>query len=82
MDYLILNDRFSLNSHDYLLKTTDDTREKRIELNLFRQGEPIYTSHQSYNPTVSARLSYEVTGHVAAAALTFIQHSRFYVTTL
>jgi len=61
MDYLILNDRFSLNSHDYLLKTTADSREKRIELNLFRQGELIYTSHSGYNPTVSERRRKQLT---------------------
>lgn len=54
MDHLTLNDRFTLHSQDYLLKTIDDTEVRQILLRLFRQGEIIHTAPLPYNGNLTA----------------------------
>jgi tetratricopeptide (TPR) repeat protein len=49
MDFVSVDDRFTLDSHDYLLKTTDDAHNNRISLMFFRHGEVIYSSRQYYD---------------------------------
>ena len=48
MEFLSVDDRFSLNSHDYLLKTTDEADVNRISVTFFRQGEVIHTFRLPY----------------------------------
>ncbi len=53
MDFLSIDDRFTLDSHDYLLKTTDEAQNNRISLMFFRHGEVIFTSRQYYDAGLS-----------------------------
>ncbi|MGH7495688.1 MAG: hypothetical protein ACREOO_25305 [bacterium] len=44
-----LTDRFTFNSRDYLLRTTDDTEAKRVVARYFSEGKVSFASELSYN---------------------------------
>lgn len=61
MENSSLTDRFTLQSRDYLLKTIDDDKVKRIVVKFFREGKASYTSEVSYDDNLSESERQELT---------------------